>query len=147
MKKKVNSSVTVEHFKILHMCVFILAKGLGGAMFWALDLDDFQGRICGEGKYPLINAVKTELDSYTDPPTSGTKPDLTKTPVSAAPPTAEPKPDSTKTPVSAAPPTAEPKPDSTKTPVAGECVAYVISLQQCLRKNVMLLENMKKVPK
>jgi chitinase len=35
-------------------------------MVWALDLDDFSGS-CGEGKYPLLNAIKDELDT-----TSGT---------------------------------------------------------------------------
>ena len=29
--------------------------GLAGVMFWALDLDDFTGRFCNRGKYPLIN--------------------------------------------------------------------------------------------
>lgn len=29
-----------------------------GYMFWALDLDDFTGSICNQGKYPLMNAAK-----------------------------------------------------------------------------------------
>ena len=31
---------------------------LKGYMFWALDLDDFTGTVCGQGKYPLMNAAK-----------------------------------------------------------------------------------------
>ena len=31
---------------------------LKGYMFWALDLDDFTGSFCGQGKYPLLNAAK-----------------------------------------------------------------------------------------
>ena len=38
-----------------------------GAMFWALDLDDFSGNQCGQGQYPLINAVKKYLGGYTPP--------------------------------------------------------------------------------
>merc|ERR1711936_296671 len=44
------------------------AKGLGGAMFWALPLDDFTGKFCGQGKNPLMNAVKKELGGYDPPP-------------------------------------------------------------------------------
>jgi len=36
-----------------------------GGMFWALDLDDFSGRFCGEGEYPLINKLKDCLQTYT----------------------------------------------------------------------------------
>ena len=39
------------------------AYELGGAMFWALDLDDFSGSFCGLGKYPLINSVKNQLNT------------------------------------------------------------------------------------
>ncbi|XP_062300577.1 LOW QUALITY PROTEIN: acidic mammalian chitinase-like [Scomber scombrus] len=35
--------------------------GFGGAMVWTLDLDDFSGTFCGQGKYPLINTLKSGL--------------------------------------------------------------------------------------
>ncbi len=64
---------------------FLKAKSLGGAMFWSLDTDDFNGEFCNQvglfnklilklvfwsnkihniiskGRYPLINSVKSSL--------------------------------------------------------------------------------------
>lgn len=32
-------------------------------MIWSVDMDDFKGS-CGAGKYPLIKAMKKELQGY-----------------------------------------------------------------------------------
>ena len=32
--------------------------GLGGIMWWAIDIDDFTGEFCGQGKYPLLTAAR-----------------------------------------------------------------------------------------
>ena len=37
-------------------------NSLRGVMFWSFDLDDFSGQHCGQGKYPLMNAVKKHLN-------------------------------------------------------------------------------------
>jgi len=69
-----NQASLVSKTKIL-----IKGKGLAGAMFWDLPLDDFNGEFCGQGKFPLISAVAKELGGYTPvPPTHGPKTKSTK---------------------------------------------------------------------
>nr|CAH7766311.1 unnamed protein product [Callosobruchus chinensis] len=38
-------------------------EGFGGIMIWSVDMDDFRGS-CGSTKYPLINAMRQELEGY-----------------------------------------------------------------------------------
>jgi len=56
---------------------------LGGAMFWAMDLDDFRGDKCNEGKFPLINTAKDIVNGKqpsTRPTTTRTTPTTTAIP-------------------------------------------------------------------
>ncbi|XP_043485682.1 chitotriosidase-1 [Polistes fuscatus] len=68
---------------------YIKAKGLGGAMLWSVETDDFQGA-CGE-KYPLLKVLNNVL--LNGPPlrpttaTKPTKPTESTTPTKPAKPT------------------------------------------------------------
>ncbi|KAI5750701.1 hypothetical protein M8J77_000551 [Diaphorina citri] len=49
---------------IRRKCKSIKQDGLGGAMVWSIDLDDFQN-LCSCGPYPLLSAVNYELRNTT----------------------------------------------------------------------------------
>lgn len=40
---------------------YLKMKQLGGAAVWTLDMDDFSGRFCGRGKYPVISHLRRKL--------------------------------------------------------------------------------------
>jgi chitinase len=50
---------------------FVKANKLGGAMIWALDLDDFNGQSCGKGAYPLLRTINAALGRNVTPPPTG----------------------------------------------------------------------------
>uniref|UniRef100_A0A0B7BJT9 GH18 domain-containing protein n=1 Tax=Arion vulgaris TaxID=1028688 RepID=A0A0B7BJT9_9EUPU len=42
--------------------------GVAGIMFWALDYDDFTGKFCNDGVYPLLNLIMTKTTTGTPSP-------------------------------------------------------------------------------
>lgn len=48
---------------IKHKSEYVLAMELGGAMVWALDLDDFKNN-CGCETYPLLKTINRVLRNY-----------------------------------------------------------------------------------
>lgn len=41
---------------------YIMDRKLGGAMLWSLDMDDFTGRFCNQGSYPLLSTINYYLN-------------------------------------------------------------------------------------
>ncbi|XP_035793649.1 chitotriosidase-1-like [Anopheles albimanus] len=67
---------------------YLLDQGLGGAMVWSLETDDFNG-VCGGGHYPLMNEIRSLLNGGTPSPTTTTiRPPTTQPPASTEPTTA-----------------------------------------------------------
>uniref|UniRef100_A0A4W2G3H1 Acidic mammalian chitinase n=1 Tax=Bos indicus x Bos taurus TaxID=30522 RepID=A0A4W2G3H1_BOBOX len=48
-------------------------NNFGGAMVWAIDLDDFTGTFCNQGKFPLINTLKDALGLKSAPCNASTQ--------------------------------------------------------------------------
>ncbi|GFO01584.1 chitinase, partial [Plakobranchus ocellatus] len=69
---------------------YINDQGYGGFMVWALDLDDFKGKTCNEGPYPLINAAKDVCQSGASSGSSSSGPGTSMAPGSTAAPTQNP---------------------------------------------------------
>jgi len=92
---------------------YIKDKGLAGGMIWALDLDDFKGSFCGEGKYPLLTAIVDVLFNG-KVPVEPPKPDVTSGP--GPNPTSGPRP-------TQGPRPTPPKPEPGKCTAAGQVVA------------------------
>ncbi len=40
---------------------YLKSRQLGGAAVWTLDMDDFSGQFCEQGKYPLVSHLKHKL--------------------------------------------------------------------------------------
>jgi len=51
---------------VRHKSEYIKAMGLGGAMIWALDLDDFKN-YCGCESYPLLKTINRVLRGLSGP--------------------------------------------------------------------------------
>ncbi|XP_056293636.1 acidic mammalian chitinase-like [Pseudoliparis swirei] len=73
---------------------YLQEQKFGGAFVWALDLDDFAGRFCGEGNHPLLGHLNKLLDIVLPPLPPTTAP---TTPVPGASTTSRPTTTSTTT--------------------------------------------------
>uniref|UniRef100_A0ACB8F5B8 Uncharacterized protein n=1 Tax=Sphaerodactylus townsendi TaxID=933632 RepID=A0ACB8F5B8_9SAUR len=86
-----------------HKVKYLKENSFGGAMVWAIDLDDFLGSFCNEGKYPLISELKRLLETN-DPIVPGCPDGTVPDPDPGTPtPTPDPTPDT---------PTPDPTPDT-----------------------------------
>ncbi|XP_021348523.1 chitotriosidase-1-like [Mizuhopecten yessoensis] len=56
-----------DETSIMNKMIWLAKEGYGGAMVWALDLDDFRGNcMSSNGPFPLISTVKNVLTGYSN---------------------------------------------------------------------------------
>jgi chitinase len=48
----------------LNQAQYVKDSGLGGAMIWSVETDDFLG-VCGAGRFPLLVAINSVLTGKT----------------------------------------------------------------------------------
>jgi hypothetical protein len=51
----------LAYFKNRIKVNYVKKMELGGVIVWSLDMDDKTGTVCNQGKYPVLNTLKTEL--------------------------------------------------------------------------------------
>ncbi|KAK9966536.1 hypothetical protein ABG768_003643 [Culter alburnus] len=61
---------------------YLNSLNLGGASVWTLDLDDFAGRFCYNGAYPLVNHLRNSL-GFPPKPTTTPRPTTTADPIAS----------------------------------------------------------------
>lgn len=49
---------------LLTQVSYLKQTGLGGVMVWTLNMDNFAGFFCNQGRYPLIKMLLLELSEY-----------------------------------------------------------------------------------
>ncbi|XP_068275372.1 acidic mammalian chitinase-like [Nyctibius grandis] len=78
--------VGYDNIKSFNIKVDWLKKNnFGGAMVWTIDMDDYTGTFCKEGKYPLITTLKNGLGLKNDNCVPSAHPSLPSTTVTEAP--------------------------------------------------------------
>ncbi|CAM4732208.1 hypothetical protein PO909_020493 [Leuciscus waleckii] len=61
---------------------YLNSLNLAGASVWTLDLDDFSGRFCYNGAYPLVNHLRNSL-GFPPKPTTTPRPTTTADPIAS----------------------------------------------------------------
>ncbi|KAM8867939.1 acidic mammalian chitinase-like [Synchiropus picturatus] len=72
---KGNQWVSFDHQDSVNAKVHYLKRNqLGGATVWTLDMDDFSGKFCGQGTFPLISHLKRRLHDGSTQDTAAVSP-------------------------------------------------------------------------